>query len=326
MEEIDFAVKYPFTRIAKEILIKNNVEISEQIVELAIERIKTALSTGAIPKSSAIHFSQKIEEIASYAAARMILGFMKNTYLTNRYSIAEAKKTNAYLGSENETEVEKLGSEFEITSSKVGKKVVVPLHTYLKFAPRGDNPYRLINRDVFNGFVTIEITDKKNELNRLIEEAVKKHVEKIPFVKDSNDMIKNASERIKESLPKMIQPEFNVKLEDLDNPPCIEKLLEAIKKHENLGHQARWYLAVYLLNLKTNMEQIVSIYSNLPDYNEKITRYQLEHAKSKQYVTPSCASVMSYGLCCANCKIGNPMNWHKLRKEDKNKVKENGGR
>ena len=43
-------------------------------------------------------------------------------------------------------------------------------------------------------------------------------------------------------------------------------------------------------------------------------------------VTPSCASVMSYGLCCANCKIGNPMNWHKLRKEDKDKVKESGGR
>ena len=56
-------------------------------------------------------------------------------------------------------------------------------------------------------------------------------------------------------------------------------------------------------------EKILELFSNFPDFKEKISRYQIEHAKKQAYVSPACGTVRGYGLCVANCRIGNPLNW-----------------
>jgi len=35
--------------------------------------------------------------------------------------------------------------------------------------------------------------------------------------------------------------------------------------------------------------------------------------------------VMTYGLCCAVCRIGSPVNWHTLDDGRKKTIKERGG-
>ena len=52
----------------------------------------------------------------------------------------------------------------------------------------------------------------------------------------------------------------------------------------------------------------------------KTTSYQIAHLKKKGYNVPSCATVMSYGLCCAVCRIGNPIKWHKLDEKRKKEI------
>ncbi|MEM4272624.1 MAG: hypothetical protein QXH30_03455, partial [Candidatus Bilamarchaeaceae archaeon] len=96
-----------------------------------------------------------------------------------------------------------------------------------------------------------------------------------------------------------------------ENPPCIEKLLEVAKSHQNLGHQGRWALAVYLINKGLAEEKILQIYSNFPDYDERISKYQVRHARERGYKMPACTMMMSYGLCVADCGVGNPLRWKK---------------
>ena len=96
------------------------------------------------------------------------------------------------------------------------------------------------------------------------------------------------------------------------DPPCIKEILKSVENGENIPHFARFLLATYLITIGRDLEEIVSIFSKLPDFNEKITRYQVEHiagrrGSGKRYLTPSCSKVQSMGFCfrdhtCANVK------------------------
>lgn len=305
--ELDFAVRYPFSSAAKNILSESKTALDERIIELALERIRKALK-GDSKIRMPLHTPEKIMEIAAFAAARMILGVMRNHYVTERFSVNEAKSLRNSLDHHRE-DVGILKDFFSIkTVSGEGKKLV-HLPTYLLFSPKSVH-YRLINREIVNGYVVIDDWEEK----RLVEEAARKHIGRVPVVKDPPDSVKKAAKKIIEELPKT---EKKVKIRPGDYPPCVVALLDQIKKHQNLPHTARWFLAVYLLSADMGVEQIDSFYSNMPDYNKKTTLYQLKHAKTKGYSVPTCATVGSYGLCVARCGIKNPINWRRKKHEGK---------
>jgi len=307
---LDFAVKYPFTAEARKAM--EGAELTDRVVDLAVERIKKALN-GDSRMRVALHDSDRKEEIASFAAARMILGHLRNPFLTNRFAVNESKIARGRIDRADEEELEAVARTFGIKTSEGKGSLVLDLPTYLRYSPR-DLPYLLINRRLGNGKVWINASEKR----RLIEGAVKKHIEKLPFVRDAPDSIVRAGERLIGELPKA---QMAAPLEVTDHPPCIEKLLESAQKHENLPHQARYYLVTYLLAVKTADDDIVQIFSNFPDYSEKITRYQVGQIKKKAYSVPSCATVLGYGLCCAVCRIGTPVRWHTLGKDRREAVR-----
>jgi DNA primase large subunit len=314
MGDIDFALRYPFSSKAKEFLA--NAEVNDVIVEHALERIKLALK-GEWRASAAVHEQQKLEEIASFATARMILAHMKNRYVTARFAVAEAKRANHYLSKDSEKDVGIVAAEFGIAAKSEEGKLQMPVYTFLKFSPRSVD-YKISNRKLTNGCIEI----KNSEKIRLIEEAVRKHVEKIPLLKDASPIIKDAAEKLTLELPKIEPQRLGVtKVQPNDYPPCIERMILSMKRHENLSHTQRWCLAVYLLSIGMTLEDMVSLYSNLPDFNEKITTYQIEHAKKKGYTMPSCATLQSYGISCCDSKLGNPLNWHKISQREKEEIR-----
>ncbi len=306
---LDFAVKYPFSEAAKSFI--KEMTITDRIVDLAVERIKKAVS-GQPSTRMLLHEVDKQEDIASFAAARMILGHLRNQFLTSRFAVNESKVARGYLDREGEGTVDSVAEHFGIITKNENNRLLIDLPTYLRTSPRSIE-YRLINKKLINGFVEIKSAEKK----RLIEQAIKDHVEEIPLVKDPPDMIKIAGAKLLSEMPKN---ETKITIKVNDHPPCVVKLLEEMKKHENLAHHARWYLATYLLAIGTSEDDINKLYSNLPDYDEKITRYQVGHIKKKGYSVPSCATIMTYGLCCAVCRIGHPLNWHQLTKERKEAI------
>jgi DNA primase large subunit len=159
----------------------------------------------------------------------------------------------------------------------------------------------------------------EREKVRLMEEAVRKRLERVPILKDPPKLISETAEKLIAELPKSDLPQ--IKVTPGDYPPCIIKLMDSVKKHENLNHQARWYLCVYLMAAGMNDDQICGIYSNLPDYSERTTRYQVEHARKKNYTPPACSTITTWGFCCADCRIGSPIYWKgEIRIEAKEKV------
>jgi len=101
-------------------------------------------------------------------------------------------------------------------------------------------------------------------------------------------------------------------------PPCIEKLIQDLQHGENLPHFARFALAAFLVNAGWSVDQIVDLFRNAPDFDEKVTRYQVEHIAGKRgggrrYVPPACERMRQEGLCVANCGISNPIEWLRKR-------------
>jgi len=101
-------------------------------------------------------------------------------------------------------------------------------------------------------------------------------------------------------------------------PPCIAKLVEDLQRGENLSHFARFTIATYLIHAGWSVDQIVDLFRNAPDFDEKTTRYQVEHiagkrGSGKRYSPPSCERMRQEGLCVANCGISNPVEWLRRR-------------
>lgn len=305
-KDYEFAAKYPFSSKAKEIMRERSIEVNDFVAEAGYERLSSALR-GEIKKKFFVHEQDAIDEILGYAAARMLLSHMRNNYLTNRYAVAEAKKTSSYLESESDENVAALARDLGLDSfSENNGKLTVDIAHFLMFAPR-DVHYKLMGREVDNGRVAITA----HERVRLIEEAVKKYAEKIPPPQAVPPIIKRYAEKLQALLPK-IEPQ-KLTFKEGENPPCIEAILEMFKKHENVGHSGRWLLAVYLINKGMNTQDMLKIFSNAPDYNEKIATYQIEHARKRGYKMPNCSSLVGYGYCVADCRITNPMSWRKRK-------------
>ncbi len=297
-----FAAKYPFSRKAKEIMRSRTIETDEFMAELGFERIASALGKG-IKEKIFLHEEDAVQEMISYAAARMILSHMRNRFLTNRYAVAESKKTFAYLQNESEESQSELAKDAGIASFRIENgKQSVDVADFLLFAPK-DVHYKLIRRELADGRVGITA----HERTRLIAEAVKKYLETVPPAQGMLVPIKKAAERLYALLPK-IEPQ-KIAFREGENPPCIEAILEVLKKHENVGHTGRWLLAVYLINRGMATAEIVKIFSNAPDFSEKTSTYQIEHARKRAYSMPRCSSIVGYGYCVADCGISNPLNW-----------------
>ena len=299
-----FAAKYPFSQRAKEIMREQTVEISDYVAEAGFERLSSALR-GETRRKMFVHEQDAIDEILAYAASRMLLMHMRNSFLTNRYAVSEAKKAFAYLESESDENVSALASDMGLDSfKKEGGRITVDVAHFLLYSPK-DVHYKLISREINHGQVAIT----EHERVRLIEEAVKKYMEKLPPQQAVPQSIKKTAEKLKALLPK-IEPQ-QVSFKEGENPPCIEGLLDMMRKHENVGHTGRWLLAVYLINRGMSTSDMLKIYSNSPDYNQKTTAYQIEHARKRGYKMPNCASVLTYGYCVSSCGITNPMGWRK---------------
>lgn len=299
--DLEFAVKYPFSADAKKIMDEKKPEISDEIIGRALERLKHALKTGKIMLGRAISAQEKFEEIIIYATGRMILASINNQFLTNKYAVAWAKTAYEKMSRE---EAKKIGREFGVEMKGEGMAFFLPISVYLEFSP-DDVAYSLVNKEIEGGFVKI----KEREFMRIVQEAIKKHLEKLPKERVMDERIKKAGEELREFLPK-IDKKTTTAIKG-EHPPCIKALLEQVYRHENLGHHARWSLAVYFLNRGVSEDAILSLLSNLPDFSEKKTRYYVEHAKKRGYIMPSCETMLTYGLCVAECGIKNPLSWGK---------------
>jgi DNA primase large subunit len=173
-----------------------------------------------------------------------------------------------------------------------------------------EEEWKLIGRAVDNGYVYLDGDETvrliRYEIYKLMYNRIKNmNITKIPEqIKIHAGLIKNK-----------LAPAIRYSHIKTDLPPCIKKALELLNKSENLPHSARFMLATYMLSSGKSVDDVVLLFKNAPDYNEKITKYQVEHLAGKKgsqtkYSVPACSKLVNENLCYAtiDCRgITNPI-------------------
>ena len=237
-------------------------------------------------------------------------------FLRRRFAVRMARKYREMLKAESDDFLIVIAWDFGLKLDKsldlfdylkshyvMPKPFAVDLVDYLKLAVRiKDESWKLVNRRVVKGYVYLS----KEELVRLIEEIMKdKFMERLPIRVDVDIGVNVKREYKFESLP----------IEFECFPECMKKILADLNDGKNVPHTGRFAIASFLINLGCDVDKVVEIFRNAPDFDEDKTRYQVEHiagmrGKGEKYIAPSCETMKSWGLCIWNCDVDHPMKYY----------------
>jgi DNA primase large subunit len=325
--------KYPFLKESSEYVRKLNLKVEdlinpelEKVLERAEERVEEAILYTMVERKT----SNEEIEILSFPVAIMLTIATGSSFIKKRYALAEAKQTYEDLKEENKKRILEIAANLgwklgmnQLTASPF--EFTASFGDYLRNATHlRDKKWKLINRVLSEGCVLLS----RNETARLLSEEVRRHVENRLEAKDLPDFptkIAEMAERIKkttaekigqtemEEIPKvMVQEAF---------PPCISALYLAFSSGRHLSHIGRFALTSFLINIGIPPDNVIELFKNISDFNEKMTRYQVEHIAGEtgsrtRYIPPKCDTLKTHGVCVnpdSLCqRVRHPLSYYRI--------------
>lgn len=328
----DFA-KYPFLKQAS----KQIEELQFTIVSLSSEkpvfdRAQNRVETAILEANTGDAVRDKRAEISSFAAALILVIATKNSWIKKRFALAVAKTAHVQLLGESKGKIFAIARDFDwdIAEGCFGKDFRVMFSIYLKNASHmHGSEWKLVNQIMDKGMVFLN----KDKVVRLLQEEVKNRVEKKLDVSE----IKNLPAEIvtiSEELTKLAQGIMGQEIEEMPKtivqaafPPCINALYADASQSHHLSHIGRFTLTSFLVNIGMTAESLNELYKTFSDYNERLTRYQIEHIAGERgsgtkYTCPQCSVLQTHGVCKNKdevCRfIYHPLKYYKRKQKSIN--------
>jgi len=305
-------------------------EVPREVFDRVYQRVAEAVEHGEIKKITDNYYI----ELLSYPMTVMTLTAVGNEWLKRRWALAEAVKVEKMLDIEDDVVfdfiVSKMG--FEKIDVNIdlehpmlgGYSYRVPVTRYLKVIGDllRDIRWKLVNQTVHRGYVYIR---SRAEVSRIVREIMKNLlIQKFSRVSQKDlpkdipylwEKVEELKKLLAEKAPKHVTP-TPVKGE---MPPCIMQILAKIRGGEDVSHIENFTVASYMVNVGYGVDEIIDVFKDRSDFDERVARYQVEHIAGMRgsrvkYKPPSCSKMKSYGLCVeggARCprKIMNPLNY-----------------
>jgi len=278
----------------------------DESFERAVERIRNSVDNKAyIP-----NLEMPNTEIISFLVSTILLRLSNNTRLIKRFALYESKGIENSLRNDilqnKEIAFKIIDSFYSDTMKKKGKYYSISIPNYLKHSTGlNADEWKLVNQRVDSGYVLLE----RSNLIRLLRTEISGYlVNKIKGinVKPTKKLIEYTSR-----IEGMLEPaEFKMSKE---YPPCIKHAITVMNRGDNLSHSGRLLLATYMFARGMTVEDVVEFYRNAPDFNEKVTTYQLEQLSGEigsgtKYRCPSCSTLDTQGLCYKTEECGRIIN------------------
>ncbi|MEM0313272.1 MAG: DNA primase large subunit PriL [Candidatus Bathyarchaeia archaeon] len=334
--------RYPFLKESAEYVKTLDIKVDDlqspefsRILDRARERVEEAILYTLV--------SGKLQneeiEILSFPVAIMLTVATENNFIKKRYALAEAKQAYLEMKSESKEKIMAIARNFNwkiLQASEHEAPYAFKVHfaDYLRNAVHlRDKKWKLVNRLMTSGNVYLT----KSETARLLSEEVRRHIErraegaevpKMPqFITDTAQKLSMLTvEKIgkteMEGIPKTVVVEAF--------PPCVSALYEAVSAGRHMSHIGRFTLTSFLVNVGMPTDAIINLFRNASDFNERLTRYQVEHIAGERgsrtkYKPPKCELLKTHGLCinpndiCV--RINHPLAYYMRRGTDAKQYK-----
>jgi DNA primase large subunit len=303
----DFA-KYPFLKQASKQIEELQFTIGSLSSEKSVfDRAKSRVEKAILEINTGETVRDRRAEISSFAAALILVIATKNSWIKKRYALAVAKTAHVQLLGEGKGKIFAIACDFDwdIGEGNFGKDFCLGFSFYLKNAAHmHGSEWKLVNQIMDKGRVYLN----QDKVIRLLQEEVRSRVEKrLDFSE-----IKNLPEEIvaiADGLTKLAQEIMGQEIEEMPKvivqaafPPCINELYADAAQAHHLSHIGRFTLTSFMVNIGITPEGLNEMFKTFSDYNERLTRYQIEHIAGERgsgtkYTCPQCSVLQTHGVC-----------------------------
>jgi DNA primase large subunit len=310
--------KYPFVLDAAEEVKRLDLDVSnlenpslKTIVDRAENRLEEALKTSP----PMVSYRPRMEdiEIPSFPVAIILAAASNSDYIRRRYALAEAKRAYELLQMEDKDKLVEVAKVFnwKITSPKhtVGYRrfdFALFFTDYVRNAEVfHEDEWKLVNRTLVNG----EVYLNKHEAARLLQEEIRRRIEK-RLTANVRSILSEAilqrvdslSQKYASRIEKAQFTQFPREVANEAFPPCIQVFYGSAKTGTHIPHLGRFTLTSFLVNVGMKSEDIVNLFRSSSDFNERMTRYQVEHigggrGSRTKYRPPTCETLKTHALC-----------------------------
>jgi len=339
LEPPEALAKYPFLPEAREYLSAYGFTLDQltdpayrPILERAVARVVRAIEGGEAAEPWEVE--DRVAELASFPLAVILVASAGDRFLARRFALAEAVVAQRLLQAEDDDFVLDVARRVFGIDVRREERVVggvqyrfsMGLADYLRSASKFNDPsWKLVNRVVDAGRVMLEARELVRLLRDRVEERVMRLVEEAgrERLKLPQQLLQEV-ERIKAMIPRRSVEEASIKATAKPEawPPCMKEIYRRLTSGESVSHFANFAIASFLLNAGVKPEEVVSIYSQRSDFNERIARYQVEHiagmrGSRTRYTPPSCEKMRTNGLCIEDGRlcgpVKNPLQYYRRR-------------
>lgn len=334
MNEEDL-INYPFLRtLAREYITEISLPLDDFLesnvenVRRASDIIKSVLENKGM---SSIDLNDARDRVILYALTKILLTYMGDYFISARYALWERNHLYNLLEKEDYEVIREIARELKIDMSQENGEFILPISSFLKYSTVFNDPdLNLCNQRLYSGRVLVNSSIIRkiireafysqflDDVTRPVEFSNKAREILDPFSRDIISMGLEIKREISDLGPRNIKA----------FPPCMVKIMDDVSKNANLSHPARFYMVTFLHKIGYDNEEIIKLFGNIPDFAEKITRYQVEHItgtkRGREYQVPSCQTLGSLGLCyketdelCMSGRIKHPLQYYRIRNSDR---------
>jgi DNA primase large subunit len=307
--------EYPFLPGAEALLGGDPVSIRSLLEEAAYARPRAIGAARVLAAADDPRATRDVAELdragpeeryLSFLFAQIVLAAAPSAAALRRWAVAEAKRTYGRLEKVPVEELLEVAGRLGFAAQPApDAKVEFSLIDYLRLSvPVREADFRLSRQEVGRGSVTVG----RVRAARLVQEAIRVRLAvPLPLAEDVRQRIREQESELFRTLAERSPapvarggPGATALLPELF-PPCIRKMQRMLHAGENLSHAGRFGLAAFLHRAGADFETIVDAYRGAPDFDESITRYQVEHITHHDggagYTPPECDTLRSHGLC-----------------------------
>lgn len=306
----DYA-KFPFLKQASKQIQDLDLTIQSIIEDrFVLERAQKRVENSILDLTVGSIDIDRRKEISSFAASLILVIATKKAWIKKRYALAIAKEAYSQMLSPETTKAKILtiakDFDWEISDGRDAfKDFRLGFAFYLKNAAHMHrNEWKLVNQIIDKGMVYLN----KDKVARLLQEEIRTRVEKRLDVPD----LKNLPEDINIIANKLIELAEGIMGQEAEEmpkvvsqsafPPCITALYSDAAQSHHLSHIGRFTLTSFLVNIGMTPEAVNEMFKTFSDYNERLTRYQIEHiagerGSATKYKPPQCSVLQTHGVC-----------------------------
>jgi DNA primase large subunit len=288
-------------------------EFFAPFLDRAEERVRNALlDVSAYAAVRPKDDSKEIQfEIFSFPIAIMLVAATEDSFIKSRFALAEAKRASELLKEEEKEKLVEVANNFN-WDIRLVKDANLPHYVFALRFPVflrnatgfHDKNWKLVNHLLVKG----EVYLTEREVSRLLEEEVGRYIEdkldtKVKSLPPSiiarvNKLRQLAAKRREEiqleEMPKRVVVEAF--------PPCIKGIYDRVAVGRPASHMGRFALTSFLLGIGMSVEDIFKFFQSVSDFNERMTRYQVEHiagtrGSGTRYTPPNCSTLRTHGIC-----------------------------